>query len=175
MKPRRSIVDIIRAAARGIARTAAGTAAVVAFALAWSLAASSPERADSYGAAEAQPAGWGAEALAEVRDAMRAVSPIAEANACGMGASSCFKCHNGTRAKAPSEGKWHTDHKSVDNSCVGCHKGNPRLIKKELAHADMVGDPRPKAAEHPPPQRLTFFNQRRRPRQIGAVLIGQAL
>ena len=36
---------------------------------------------------------------------------------------------------------------SVDNSCVGCHKGNPRLIKKELAHTEMVKDPRPKAAE----------------------------
>lgn len=147
MKERKSVVEKLRAAARGILRTAAGTAAVVAVALAWSLAASSPERADGAGTPVARDTGWGAEALADVRDAMRSVSPIAEANACGMGASSCFKCHNGTRAAAPSTEKWHTDHKSVDNSCVGCHKGNPRLIKKELAHAEMLKDPRPKAAE----------------------------
>jgi hypothetical protein len=147
MKQARTIVDRLRAAARGVIRTAAGTAAVVAVALAWSLASSTPERADSAAAPAAGPAGWGSEALADVRDLMRAASPIAEANACGMGASSCFKCHNGTRAAAPSEQKWHTDHKSVDNSCIGCHKGNPRLIKKELAHAEMVKDPRPKHAE----------------------------
>lgn len=147
MKQSKTIVDRLRAAARGVIRTAAGTAAVVAVAIAWSLASSTPERADSAAAPAAGSAGWGAEALADVRDMMRAVSPIAEANACGMGASSCFKCHNGTRAAAPGEQKWHTDHKSVDNSCVGCHKGNPRLIKKELAHTEMVKDPRAKPAE----------------------------
>ena len=146
MKQRNSVVEKLRALARGALRTAAGTAAVVAVALAWSLASSTPERTDGSVAPRAE-GGWGAEAIADVRDAMRAVSPIAEANACGMGASSCFKCHNGTRAAAPSQSKWHTDHKSVDNSCVGCHKGNPRLIKKELAHTEMVKDPRPKPAE----------------------------
>ena len=147
MKERKTLVERLRALARGTLRTAAGTAAFVVVALAWSLAGSSPERADAPGTPAAQPSGWGAEALSDARDLLRATSPIAEANACGMGASSCFKCHNGSRAKAPSQEKWHTDHKSVDNSCVGCHKGNARLIKKELAHAEMVNDPRPKAAE----------------------------
>jgi hypothetical protein len=142
MMEREKFADKLRTLARAAARTAAGTAAVVALALLWSLAASSPERTDGGGTARTEGSGWGAEALADVRDAMRAVSPIAEANACGMGASSCFKCHNGTRAKAPSTEKWHADHKSVDNSCAGCHKGNPRLIKKELAHDQLVKDPR---------------------------------
>ena len=142
MRKGKTFADRLRTLARAAGRTAAGTAAVVALALLWSFAASTPERADSHETSGAATAGWGAEALADVRDAMRAVSPIAEANACGMGASSCFKCHNGTRAKAPSTEKWHTDHKSVDNSCAGCHKGNPRLIKKELAHEQLVKDPR---------------------------------
>ncbi len=143
MKDRKTVVGKLRGIARGAWRTALGTAAVAAVALALSFAASSPERTDGYGTARDPAAGWGAEAVADLRDALRAVSPIAEANACGMGASSCFKCHNGTRAAAPSTAKWHTDHKSVDNSCVGCHKGNARLIKKELAHTAMVKDPRP--------------------------------
>jgi hypothetical protein len=147
MKEHKTLVERLRALARGTLRTVAGTAALVVVALAWSLAGSSPERADAPGTHAAQPSGWGAEALADARDLLRATSPIAEANACGMGASSCFKCHNGTRAAAPSQEKWHTDHKSVDNSCVGCHKGNARLIKKELAHTEMVKDPRPKPAE----------------------------
>lgn len=146
MKAGRTTVEKLRALARGALRTAVGTLGAVAIAVLWSFAASSPERTD-VAATPAAPSGWGAEAIADVRDAMRAVSPIAEANACGMGASSCFKCHNGTRAKAPGNDAWHNDHRSVDNSCAGCHKGNARLIKKELAHADMVKDPRPKAAE----------------------------
>ncbi len=147
MKARKTGVERLRAVARGVWRTALGTATVVAVALAWGLAASSPERTDVAAAAPQAAGGWGSEAVAEVRDMMRAVSPIAEANACGMGASSCFKCHNGTRAAAPGDAKWHSDHKSVDNSCAGCHKGNARLIKKELAHAEMVKDPRAKANE----------------------------
>ncbi len=63
-----------------------------------------------------------------------------------MGASSCFKCHNGSRAPAPKADKqtapWHIDHKTVNHSCAGCHKGNARLIKQELAHKDLVKDPR---------------------------------
>ncbi len=70
------------------------------------------------------------------------ISPIALANACGMGASSCFKCHNGTRAAAPKSDKatdpWHPDHKTVNDSCVGCHNGNARLMKEEMAHAKML-------------------------------------
>lgn len=142
MKDRRSWVDRLRAMARGTLRIAAGTLGAVAIAVLWSFAASSPERTDLVVPVAQAPAGWGAEALADVRDAMRAVSPIAEANACGMGTSSCFKCHNGTRAAAPKQEKWHTDHKTVNDSCVGCHKGNARLIKADLAHANMIKDAR---------------------------------
>jgi hypothetical protein len=91
-------------------------------------------------------AGWGQEAAGGMLEFAAALSPIADANACGMGASSCFKCHNGTRAAAPKmdrkSGAWHIDHKSVNGSCAGCHKGNQRLIKKELAHEGLIKDPR---------------------------------
>jgi len=90
--------------------------------------------------------GWGREAVVGVRGYVAEFSPIADANACGMGASSCFKCHNGMRAVAPKmdakTAPWHVDHKSVDGDCVGCHKGNERLIKKELAHTGLIKDPR---------------------------------
>lgn len=138
MKAGKPFTQRFRATARGILKAAAGTLVAAGAALAWSFLAGPPPSMDTPQA----HAGWGAEAIAEIRDAMRTVSPIAEANACGMGASSCFKCHNGSRSKAPPPDKWHTDHKSVDNSCGGCHKGNPRLIKMELAHKDMVKDPR---------------------------------
>ena len=95
--------------------------------------------------------GWGQEAIGELREYAAALSPIANANACGIGASSCFKCHNGTRAATPKmdakTGPWHADHKSVNGSCVGCHKGKDRLIKKELAHEGMIKDSRLKVAE----------------------------
>jgi hypothetical protein len=90
--------------------------------------------------------GWGSESLVELRADLAGLSPIALANACGMGASSCFKCHNGTRAAAPkmdpAKAPWHVDHKKVNNSCVGCHKGNARLMKEDLAHAGMLKGPR---------------------------------
>lgn len=90
--------------------------------------------------------GWGHEAIGSVRGYVAALSPIANANACGMGASSCFKCHNGMRAVAPKvdakTAPWHFDHTSVNGDCVGCHKGNERLIKKELAHTGLIKDPR---------------------------------
>lgn len=90
--------------------------------------------------------GWGSESLVALRDGLEQVSPIALANACGMGASSCFKCHNGKRAGAPvmdaAKAPWHVHHKAVNNSCVGCHKGNPRLMKEEMAHAGMLKSPR---------------------------------
>ncbi len=95
--------------------------------------------------------GWGEEAIGDLREYAAALSPIASANACGMGASSCFKCHNGTRAAAPKmdakAGPWHLEHKSVNGSCVGCHKGKDRLVKKELAHEGMIKNPRVKAAD----------------------------
>lgn len=93
-------------------------------------------------------AGWGQEALDVLHAQALAMSPIPVANACGLGASSCFKCHNGKRAQAPEmdapTSPWHTQHKTVNNSCAGCHQGNARIIKKELAHAGLVGDPRTK-------------------------------
>lgn len=100
-------------------------------------------------ATQADASGWGHEALENIRHSAAALSPIADANACGMGASSCFKCHNGARAAAPKmdkkSGPWHADHKSVNGSCVGCHKGNERLIKKELSHEGMIVDSRRRA------------------------------
>ncbi len=116
--------------------------AVVAGAVAL-LAGSGPE---SEPVQTAGTGGWGTESLMEVRDGLSQFSPIALANACGMGASSCFKCHNGKRAAAPTmdaaKAPWHADHKKVNNSCVGCHKGNPRLMKEAMAHSGMLKAPR---------------------------------
>lgn len=90
--------------------------------------------------------GWGSEALALVHEGSGRISPIPLANACGMGASSCFKCHNGKRAAAPAmdstSAPWHTQHKTVNNSCVGCHQGNPRVMKEAISHKGLIGDPR---------------------------------
>ncbi|HNQ04510.1 MAG TPA: hypothetical protein PKH69_07840 [Thiobacillaceae bacterium] len=90
--------------------------------------------------------GWGAESLTVVQEGLRKASPIALANACGMGASSCFKCHNGKRAAAPGvdagKSPWHVHHKTVNNSCVGCHKGNPRIMKEDMAHSGMLKSPK---------------------------------
>jgi hypothetical protein len=102
----------------------------------------------------AQSPAWGSEALQVARDRAFEWAPFPVANACGIGASSCFKCHNGTRAAAPAMDKkttpWHPDHKVVNDSCVGCHGGNARIIKKEIAHTNMVKDPRttPDACTH---------------------------
>ncbi len=83
--------------------------------------------------------GWGD----EVQNAIAALSPIQLANACGLGASSCFKCHNGKRAALPMmKLPWHDDHRKSNYSCAGCHKGNPRLLKKKLAHRKLIVDPR---------------------------------
>ncbi|MDO9226066.1 MAG: cytochrome c3 family protein [Pseudomonadota bacterium] len=98
------------------------------------------------GTTTAQSQAWGSESLADLRSGLDMISPIALANACGMGASSCFKCHNGKRASAPNmdaaKAPWHAQHKKVNNSCVGCHKGNPRLMKEDMAHAGMLKGPR---------------------------------
>ncbi len=96
-------------------------------------------------------AGWGAEAAHATAEAPLAWLPMAPANACGLGASSCFKCHNGKRAAAPpsdpATAPWHAHHAKVNNSCVGCHKGNPRVMKEEVAHAKMVAKPRDNTSE----------------------------
>lgn len=91
---------------------------------------------------------WGDEVLADIHEHVINGLPIRVANACGLGASSCFKCHNGKRAEAPAtdaaKNPWHVDHKSVNGSCVGCHQGNPRLMKKDVAHSGLVANPRSK-------------------------------
>lgn len=90
--------------------------------------------------------GWGSEATVAIAQSVQRLSPIPLANACGLGASSCFKCHNGTRAAKPemdaAKAPWHANHAKVNNSCVGCHKGNARIMKQETAHAKMVAKPR---------------------------------
>lgn len=85
--------------------------------------------------------GWGAESLEVAEHTGGALQLIPLANACGLGASSCFKCHNGKRAEKPSTMDWHTQHSSVNNSCAGCHNGNPRLLKKSIAHRDLIINP----------------------------------
>ncbi|MBL8289553.1 MAG: hypothetical protein JNL85_16350 [Rubrivivax sp.] len=93
---------------------------------------------------------WGDEAALARPAAAADWLPMAPANACGLGASSCFKCHNGKRAAAPksdpANGRWHAQHAKVDNSCVGCHKGNPRVLKDDVAHAKMIAKPRDDSA-----------------------------
>ncbi len=154
----RIVTAVIRRTLRSFALYGGLVLSVAVTALVWSLfnasftgAPSQPlatgagERANAPAALE--NAGWGREALVVGEDEPR-WSPISVANACGLGASSCFKCHNGTRASAPRMDKgtapWHVDHKAVNYSCAGCHHGNPRLLKKELAHSEMVVDPRVK-------------------------------
>lgn len=137
----------------------AGVAAVLTLVtVSWTLIATPPDStepsahsSDTQAAIEvagSDVSGWGREALNIVHEQATAWSPIALANACGMGASSCFKCHNGKRAEAPKMDKktspWHPDHKSVNDSCVGCHGGNARIIKKDIAHTGVIKDPRPK-------------------------------
>lgn len=90
---------------------------------------------------DSKPA-WGDEALSHVSSGLSRISPIALANACGLGASSCFKCHNGRRAPAVDKKLWHTQHEPVNYSCAGCHQGNPRLMIKSMAHNKMLSDPR---------------------------------
>lgn len=86
--------------------------------------------------------GWSNAVLADIHEKVVLASPIPVANACGLGASSCFKCHNGKRAAKPSDEIWHAQHEKVNHSCVGCHKGNERLMLQKMAHKDLVADPR---------------------------------
>lgn len=93
--------------------------------------------------------GWGGEAA--LAEGTSHLSLISLANACGLGASSCFKCHNGKRATAPNmdpkKAPWHAQHRKVNNSCVGCHKGNPRIMKEDMAHSKMIAKPRDNSAD----------------------------
>jgi len=94
---------------------------------------------------EATESGWGAESLAESSQRSGTLSLMGVANACGLGASSCFKCHNGKRADAPDmdpgTAPWHTDHADVNHSCNGCHDGNPRIIRKAMSHRNLIANP----------------------------------
>lgn len=105
---------------------------------------------DGAAAGDVQVQAWGDEVLADIHQHVVAGLPIRVANACGLGASSCFRCHNGTRAKEPgtdpAKDPWHVQHKAVNNSCVGCHQGNPRLMKQDIAHKGLVINPRTQPA-----------------------------
>ena len=158
----KGIGPIFRKIARKVSMGAGAVAAIWVLAVAWSsfisllqpgtraiqARATAGESRAAPQASGTQPPAWGSEALDAVRDRAFALAPISIANACGLGASSCFKCHNGTRAEAPKMDKksnpWHTDHMTVNDDCVGCHGGNPRIIKKDLAHANLAKDPRTK-------------------------------
>ncbi|MFO1268108.1 MAG: hypothetical protein U1F67_15840 [Rubrivivax sp.] len=102
------------------------------------------DRRDASVRAAAAP--WGGEAAAADSEDPLHWLPMAPANACGLGASSCFKCHNGKRAAAPAadatKAPWHAQHAKVNNSCAGCHKGNPRVMKDDVAHTKMLAKPR---------------------------------
>ena len=98
-------------------------------------------------AAQDAGSGWGSQVLATVHKEVIDRAPISVANACGMGATSCFKCHNKSeRGPKPNMDKsaapWHPQHMDVNHSCDGCHKGNPRLMIEGTAHRNMVADPR---------------------------------
>lgn len=88
---------------------------------------------------------WGSEVLEDIHRHVLAGMPIRVANACGLGASSCFRCHNGKRAEAPGsdpdKDPWHVHHKKVNYSCAGCHQGNPRLMKQDIAHRGLIANP----------------------------------
>lgn len=90
--------------------------------------------------------GWGDEVFDAIHDGVVAGDLVRPANACGLGASSCFKCHNGKRAEEPNtdpvKAPWHVQHAKVNNSCVGCHNGNPRLMREKMAHQKLIGNPR---------------------------------
>lgn len=94
----------------------------------------------------AAAAGGGAEAAQAQAENPLHWLPMTPANACGLGASSCFKCHNGKRAALPAsdpaKAPWHAHHAKVNNSCAGCHKGNPRVMKEDVAHAKLLAKPR---------------------------------
>jgi nitrate/TMAO reductase-like tetraheme cytochrome c subunit len=143
MMSSRSTQGLIRRVAVGLgAASLAVLTAVV-----WSVLVTAPGN-NGTAPASATANGWGSEALESLQAHARDLAPIPVANACGIGASSCFKCHNGKRAAAPKmdkeKGLWHAQHKTVNDSCVGCHGGNARIIKKELSHQGMVNDPRTK-------------------------------
>lgn len=142
MKPRKITISMVRRIALwGVAISVALVVMV-----SWSMLVDKPVPASMSGFPGKSVGGWGEEALKAVHAGAHRWLPIPIANACGIGASSCFKCHNGQRAEAPKmdkeNGLWHAQHMYVNDDCVGCHAGNTRLIKKDLAHTGMIVDPR---------------------------------
>lgn len=91
--------------------------------------------------------GWSESTLERIHEGIQRSSPIPVANACGLGASSCFQCHDSPRAERWSPDPWHEQHAEVDHSCAGCHQGNPRLNRAQMAHRDMIVDPREAPSE----------------------------
>ncbi len=85
--------------------------------------------------------GWGSKAIVLLHADLLSGAGIRPANACGLGATSCYKCHNGTQAAAPDNKPWHVQHIPVNYSCNGCHQGNPRLMNKVIAHSGLLSDP----------------------------------
>jgi hypothetical protein len=139
-----AVTRILRRISRPVLFYATCALSVTAVALLLSVLGAIPHPAGSanHSTVSQTHSGWGAAAIATRRQFEAAWSPIAAANACGMGASSCFKCHASGRGPAISDKAWHSDHEQVNNDCVGCHHGSPYLLKKSLAHADMIADPR---------------------------------
>lgn len=94
---------------------------------------------------------WGAEVFDAIHDSAIAQGLVRPANACGLGASSCFRCHNGRRAAEPASdptvAPWHVEHARVNHSCAGCHQGNPRLMREQMAHQGLIVNPRNSPAE----------------------------
>lgn len=140
-------VRILKRASRSALFYATCITLLTVVAIAWSLLSAkplTPSTLQSYGASAtsaAKKGGWGESAISSIHGSFAACSPIAAANACGMGASSCFKCHSSGRGPAISNSVWHTDHEQVNNDCVGCHQGSPWILKKSLAHAGLIADP----------------------------------
>lgn len=145
----KTIKHIYRAGFRQLQRITVVISLVTISAVAWSLITDALVGKDeTIAATNTGEAGWGSETLDAAYEPW-SLFPLA--NACGLGASSCFKCHNGKRAKKWDEkletAPWHPNHKKVNFSCAGCHKGNPRLLKKSLAHRKLIGNPRTTPSE----------------------------
>ena len=141
----RAFNSILKKASRSVFFYATCITLLTVVAVVWSILSASPETPSvvhAYSAPAAHKGAWGESAISSFHGSFAACSPIAAANACGMGASSCFKCHTSGRGPAIDNSVWHTDHQQVDNDCVGCHKGSPWIMKKSLAHAGLIADPR---------------------------------
>lgn len=125
-----------RAAIRLLGRSAALTLTAVALATVTAITAYHLQGSD-----ETYRAAWGSSVVEKHDEAAPAAdladSVIPPANACGLGASSCYDCHGGVRAEFDEDTAWHDDHADVNHSCEGCHAGNPRMMMDDMAHDGM--------------------------------------